>query len=251
MTASAPAPVGAPRRSTPAARPTFRLLARTLTVIGAWVAGIMATAVVVVPWIVLATGNEPFSMMSMLTQGPRWFMFVMGIVLVSAHLGPHVAAGMTRRSFVSELTVALVGAALVLAALITAGFAVEHRVHTGLGWSAELLDNHVFTAGDQVGLVLLENAAVTPALAVSGMLVGATYYRLGGWRGTLLLPLTVGAGLQAGAILQVEWVGEIWSPAALTGLPLAVRTVVVAVVVAMVAATHVTLRRVHVRHDAS
>lgn len=42
------------------------------------------------------------------------------------------------------------------------------------------------------------------AVVVSGLLVGATYYRLGGWLGTLALPVTIAPLLLAPAALGPE-----------------------------------------------
>lgn len=243
-----PAAVPAPARPSGWPTATFRLVGGTLVWTGLWVAAILTFVVALVPWILAYNDVDPFSLLSTAGVAPRWFLFVMGIVLVPACFATHVATGQTRRSFATALTAALVGVSLAAAVVVTLGFAVEHWAHTRLGWSGELLNAHLFTSGDQMGPVLLENALLVPAYAVSGMLVGATYYSFGGWRGTALLPLTVGPVLDVNGFLVLDGIGGVWRVAGFDSAPLPVRVAAVVVVVAlMVAATYAALRRAHVR----
>ena len=126
-------------------------------------------------------------------QGLIWFPFSMAIVLLAAHLPVHVQMGRTRR----VLGRATVNAALTMAACyavaIVAVMQAERALYAWQGWPHAILDQNVFAAdSSQVGLVLGEYLVASSAGLLCGHLVGIVYYRVGGWWGTLALPLTVG-----------------------------------------------------------
>jgi hypothetical protein len=75
---------------------------------------------------------------------------------------------------------------------------VERFAYARFGWSDRMTTSHLFRNGYDVLPMFLEYELIFLAYTVAGALIGAVYYRFGGIRGTLLLPL---AGLP-GAIVE-------------------------------------------------
>jgi len=121
------------------------------------------------------------------THTATWFAFALGITFVVAYLPLHVTSGMTRRSFIrgnlttSPVMGVLYGLSLfalvaIERAIFDVGLPEQFAALPGWGGSWTML----------VSQILLTTVAI-----LSGSLVGITYYRFGGLRGTLLLLLTV------------------------------------------------------------
>lgn len=119
-----------------------------------------------------------------------WFPFSVSIMMVASYLTPHVASGMTRRSFIIGNVVVALGTALVYALYLTAALGVERWIYHRLGWL-----HNVSTAD---GVAVFSNGVLPTFLTslmliasgtVAGLLVSACYYRFGGLLGTLLLPI--------------------------------------------------------------
>lgn len=234
-----PAPTS-PAPTNPAYRPhrvAFRNVLWTSLYVGAWVWVIVALVVALVPHVIDRFGTVELSVFGSASTGPQWFLFVLAIILVAAGLGPHVAQGQTRRTFVLQTTAGFVVVGLVFALVAVAVYAGERWLYGVRGWPIEPEGGHLFTATDQWWLVFAESALLTPLFALSGVAVGATYYRWRGWIGTLLLPVTVGVPFVASDIVQGSWLpGALGVPepslglAALVVVPLAVGLVVLALV---------------------
>src|SRR5690606_24801112 len=121
-----------------------------------------------------------------------WFPFSMGITTFAALHGPHIAAGMTRRAFARGTLLAVAVLAVAYAAVMAVLFAVEGVVYEANGWHQVISDDAWFPIPPTNPLVVgLWQLVVTLTAEVSGLLVAAVYQRLGGWWGTLALPLTV------------------------------------------------------------
>ncbi|MGC5617450.1 hypothetical protein [Georgenia sp. Z1491] len=124
-----------------------------------------------------------------------WFPFSIAVV-VAAVLTVYVANGMTRRSFIrgalaSSVVVAL-GYGLVMALLLL----VEGWIYGALGWAHGAMgtdDDGIVEGIWESGLLAPWGVATLMVLAglVSGLAVGAGYYRFGGLRGTVLLPFAL------------------------------------------------------------
>ncbi|MBW8172594.1 hypothetical protein K0651_05960 [Ornithinimicrobium sp. Arc0846-15] len=124
-------------------------------------------------------------------QGTLWFQFAMMITVFVWYSTVHVTNGLTRRSLVIGSLLAGAGSALFYAVAITVMLLVERWVYSAFGWSHGLTDlnGEVFANG---WLPYLWGAVlIFIAGNLSGLLIAATYYRVGGWRGTLWLPLTI------------------------------------------------------------
>lgn len=183
----------------------FRELARVCLRNGLWVWAIVLVATFAVPFVVQHFGGTPLSIFSTSAQGPRWYLFVMLLVVTLASLRPSVAHGMTRRSFARQVTAAGLLAAVGYGLLAGVTQSVESALFDQQGWV------HASTYGLRPvpdgpwALVAVDHVVVLATFAVSGVAVGAVYLRWGGWIGTLALPLTVGPALAVpGLVAHVE-----------------------------------------------
>jgi hypothetical protein len=239
------------RRRGPLVR-TARTFLGVQLALGVWLWGIVAVVAVIITVVFDRVGRVEASTWELLDQGPRWFLFSMAIILVAGYFPAHVANGMTRRSFTAALAVAIALTAVAYAVLTAVGYAVERAVFGGRGWPTDLQSEHLFTSTDQLGAVTLENVVVLVVYAASGMLVGAAYYRVGGWWGTLALPLTVGPVLVAESLVRTSWAGTALEP--LLGavrVPAGVGAGTCLLVAAvLVAVAHLTLRSAPLRTPA-
>lgn len=167
-----------------------------------------------------------------------WWPFVIAIIMSSAHLPVHLAHGMTRR--------ACTWAVLAVGALL-----VERVVYDRLGWTPALAAGNVtgplrsgeLAFGAGLGLVFF-------AAMLSGLLVGVVYYRVGGWWGTLALPLTLLPVLTTSVLALGE---DQWRPISLTVADdvTAGGAIAVALLVVSAAAFALLVRRLPVRTHGS
>lgn len=157
----------------------FWVLVVTAAVLGTW-------------WLARLNGEVDTAVVLYARQGAIWFPFAQTIILLAAHLRVHLAAGMTRRSFVRASLVVAAGTGLGYAVVLTALAALERRVHDALGWDWRVADTVLATEQSPTGLLLAELTLACVAANVAALLVGVVYQRAGGWWGTLALPLTAG-----------------------------------------------------------
>lgn len=153
-------------------------------------------AIVIVPTLLFLISRRfeiEMSAMQYAQQAAVWIPFSVSVVIVLTLLTSHVANGMTRRSFVRGAILAALGTGVVYAAGATALLAAERAVYDRLGWRHGGTDTEsprLAIAGSLLGhfggLLLLVCAAT-----LTGLLVAAVYYRVGGRWGTLALPLTL------------------------------------------------------------
>lgn len=128
--------------------------------------------------------------MQFVHQAALWFQFATAINVVAVYLPVHIAAGTTRRSFLRGSLVAAgaiaVGYAVVLALLLV----IEGQIYGALGWfHGGNYDPSATVLATGVWPYLAGTILIFAAGTISGLLVGATYYRWGAIRGTLCLPL--------------------------------------------------------------
>lgn len=169
--------------------------------IGAWLWAIVLAVVLGVPLVVDHFGGETGSIYSGVAQGPRWFLFVMALIVLAEGLGPHVALGLTRRSFVRQSAVGLLLPGAVFGIASAAVTFLERWFYGRLGWTLETFYGRHPIPTEPWGLVLVDHAVLLVVFALSGLAVGAVYYRWRGWIGTLALPVTVGPVFIAAAAL--------------------------------------------------
>ncbi len=90
------------------------------------------------------------------SQPPRWFVAAMGVYLTAVYLPLYIAHGFTRRESARQLAVAAAGTVVLLAALMTLGYAIERVVYRRAGWPQVLLQSHLFDHPNDDPLILLE-----------------------------------------------------------------------------------------------
>jgi len=125
-------------------------------------------------------------------HGALWFPFSIAIILSVTYLPIHVANGMTRRSFTQAALLVNVAVGALNGVIATLALLVEREIYDSLGWvhggsdgaGIPVFNGGVLTYG--FGLVVLFTAG-----QIAGSLVGISYYRLGGWLGTIALPLSL------------------------------------------------------------
>lgn len=216
------------RRPSPFAHALRRQLAVALFLAG-WFWAIAAVCLVTATLVVWAVnGSVDVAIAVYARQASTWFPFSQAILLVAALLRPHVAAGMTRRTFVRASLVTAVLTGLLYSAVLVGLLLLERAVHDAVGWDTVITEVGLAATGSSVATLVLD---LVPSLVVanlSGLLVGIVYQRAGGWWGTVTLPLTV-APILATWALAGTWTG-LWIQGWLTDRPLV--TVLAAVLVA-------------------
>ena len=220
---------------------SYRWLLRRNLQIAGWAVAILVIAVVVGALLVERLASVEISIVQFARQGFVWFPFAMMIAASTTYANVHVAAGMTRRAMGrATLLVALTLAAFYTAAM-TVAFQVERLAFRAQGWGQEITTDgydQLFSESDQVGLIVLDLGLLFVTAHLCGLLVGATYYRVGGLWGTLALPLTVGPVLLVTPLLGYDALGvELGTRVA----------IVVAAQVAIAVAYLLVLRRAPVR----
>lgn len=250
VAATARPDAGAARRS-PFVRTIQHQLAMQLR-LGAWFWAVILVGVILATVLVASLGTVEASIVQYARQGTLWFPFSMMVLTITSSLTPHVAAGMTRRSFAAASAVVGLVLAVAYAAILVGLLQIERVVYAAAGWPQTLTDTglDLTSSASDIGPLLISLTATGAAATASGLLVGIVYYRAGGWWGTLALPLTVGpifvAGLLASSALgpiALPVVGEdgVWAVGSATGL--ALRAAACAAVIAIALAVFGRLTR--------
>lgn len=211
-------PQSVPLRARPAPVTAVALwaLRRYLTIL-AWFAGIagLIVAAVMIPLLQHFQPALQFSIWeNFAAGGPSWFSLALGVMAMQ-YLPTLVAQGVTRRRYVLAAGLALAVVALLAGVLVAAGYAVESRLYETVGMEATLRGDHAFASTNQYLLVIAESAVRALLFGLTGLLIGLSYYRFGGWLGlallvvTCALPLSVGGSLLAlePAALGFTWPG--------------------------------------------
>lgn len=144
------------------------------------------------------------------TQLTAWVLFAGGIVTTASFLPMLIAHGLTRRDILRGATVAVLAAAVVAGVAATAVFGVERIIFSVADWPhvlSEPADTHVFDRLDQWGLMVLELTLTYGAFAVSGMLVGAGYMRLGWVLGTVFVVPAMVPLASTSVVFRDSWIG--------------------------------------------
>lgn len=230
-----------------------RWLLRGQVTIGAWLWATMAVVGTVVIVLLNRFAAVEVSIFQFSRHGALWTGFSMAIIFCTAGIAAHVASGLTRAAFVRATVVVGVGVGVAYAVLAGVAVELEGLVYAAKGWS------HVGSGGGvgaQHGFDPSAGLGVVPGLALSfvagqlsGLLVGMAYYRLGGWWGTVVLPLTLAPIYLVGSPALTTGQFQLLAPLA----PSAAVTAVVSVIVLALAALayYLLARDVPIRKVAS
>jgi hypothetical protein len=174
----------------PAWIPATRWMMRTEVAAAAWFWPIALVLAVVTLVSNNATIGVDASVVQYVRYAGPWFLFAVAVILATRDFAVHVASGLTRRAFLAAALAAGAAAAVAYAFLAAAGLVVEGAVFAANDWPHLSGDNSGFDPA--AGFAATAGPLLLSSLAghLSGLLVGAAYYRLG-WRATLALPLTL------------------------------------------------------------
>ncbi len=250
----APARDAAWQRGAPLRVARLGLRGGVLTWAGFWATVVLV--VVVLTTVLVRVGELRGSTLGLVGAAPRWFGFTMILVVTAGGVGPFVAQGLTRRAVVEVAAVVTAATALATTVVWVALSVLEHAVFRAQGWPTAV-EGHAYTDSGQLTPLALEMLLAMLVYGTSGSLVAATYYRVGGWWGTLALPLTVGPAVVADTLVSTAWHGMVsdeWQVRLLVdgvAAPVAVRVLVALLVAAaLVAAAHLVLRGAPIRRPA-
>ncbi len=179
------------RRRRPVPR-TVRHLLRAQLALAGWFWGVAVAMLAVAAALVDRLGTVETSIVQYAQQASMWFPFSLAVLTVATALTPHVAAGMTRRSFARAAVVVAVVQGLGYTLANGVLLAAEGVLYRAQGWPQTVQETLVVSwdgDGPQIAVQYLFLLVLAP---LSGLLVGIVYYRAGGWWGTVALPLTAG-----------------------------------------------------------
>lgn len=207
-----------------------------------WMVGwavVVVAVTVAIAVIAMVNGSVPLSIAQFVRNGPLvWFLFAIAIMVTTMYLAPHVANGMTRRSFIRGSLVAATGNGLLHGVTAAVVVLVEGAVFDRLGWAHAAPEGQPGLWERGAGILLLDHTLTALAGTVTGLLVGIAYYRLGGWWATLALPLTLSPILVL--MLTTSWRDAPFAP---WGLPPATAYAVTAVLTLAAALAFALLTR--------
>jgi hypothetical protein len=144
------------------------------------------------------------------TQLPRWYAGAIGVYMTALYLPVYVAHGRTRKEFIRQAPGAILAVTTVLAALMTAGFAIEYVAYRIAGWPQTLSSTHLFDTPTDFGPIFVQHWLAFLVWMVAGTFLGAGFYRNPGL-GFLMLPV---------ALLAVSLVeGSLGGNATVSALP--------------------------------
>ncbi|NUU16666.1 hypothetical protein HP550_05315 [Cellulomonas humilata] len=171
--------------------------------LAAWAWGMAIVVVTGALVVINQVGEVNNSVMAFARQGAIWFPFSVLIAITAAYLPVHIAAGLTRRSLALGSLLAAGGLALVYGVVFALLLVVERAVFDAFGWQWRIVEGLSPDSAD-VATLFVSSTLLFLVAYVSGLLVGMSYQRLGGWWGTLALPLTAGPILLVSALLAQD-----------------------------------------------
>ncbi|GAA3338000.1 hypothetical protein GCM10020358_16480 [Amorphoplanes nipponensis] len=131
----------------------------------------------------------------------KYWLGVVGILLVGLHLRQFVANGVTRHDFLAGVAIAGLVVAVLFALAVPLGHAAEQLL---LSLAGPLPERYPTTSP---GTALREFGHVLPAalaFLACGATISAGFYRFGAWGGLALLPVAVLPVVAAEALLGVD-----------------------------------------------
>lgn len=156
-----------------------------------WLWAIVLVATHLIVLVVFAVrGSIEVSGWEVASQLARWYAGGLGVYLAAVYLPLYVAHGYTRREIARQLPVAAVGTVLLLAVLMTVGYAVERAVYAVAGWPQVLGQEHLFDSVTAYPVVTAEFLVLFLVWTAAGAMVGAAIYRQPG-AGIVAIPAGV------------------------------------------------------------
>lgn len=154
-----------------------------------WFWVIMTVCVAIGMTALTLTADPSISLWLVMTgSAVKWWLGVLGILLVSLHLRQFVANGITRRDFLAGAALIGLPVAVLFAAAVPVGHGVEQMLMSVFGPLPAQYPTTSFGTG------LREFGHVLPgavAFLVTGVAATAGFYRFGFWGGMATLPVAV------------------------------------------------------------
>lgn len=167
-----------------------------------WFWAVMVVGVAIGMTVVTRLTDPTFSLWLVVAgAAAKYWLGVVGVLVVSMHLRQFLAHGITRRDFLAGAALAGLLVAVLFALAVPLGHGVEQLLLSGVG---ELPGRYPTTS---FGTGLREFGHVLPAslaFLVTGAAATAGFYRFGAWGGLALLPLAVLPVGAAEALLGVD-----------------------------------------------
>ncbi len=195
----------------PALHAGRRLMGAHLSLL-AWFWCIAVAAFVVGTFVLVAVDATHLAIVPWARQAFVWFPFSLEIVVATTYIRAHVAAGMTRRTFVAVALCVAAAVALLNGVLMATMLTLERLAHGWLGWDWTFSDAGFDPSGYSWPLAFLDYGLTFLVGNLCGLLVGIVFYaagaawgsKVGAWIGILTIPLTCGPVL---AVLGVVAAG--------------------------------------------
>jgi hypothetical protein len=163
----------------------FRSLFGAYRLVGLCFWGVTTLAVVVASIVAARLGGVDFSLWELITgHAAKYWLLVLGLTMVATNLKIFVANGVTRRDFLLGAGAFGLVAAVVFAALVPIGRAVESLLRNALGVAANGYPG--YSAGEAVR-DFGHYAPGAIGWLLTGTLVAAGFYRFPWWAGLLLI----------------------------------------------------------------
>jgi hypothetical protein len=138
----------------------------------------------------------------------KYFPLSMAIMITPVLLSVYVAQGVTRRQFAVGAVLFITAWSLLLALIMLVGYAVEAAAFGATGRPYVFDTPHLFDTWTDVHLVLGEHVTLIAVHMMTGWLIGTTYYVLGWFRATLLLPVTLLPVAAVEVLMPNGWIGR-------------------------------------------
>lgn len=196
-----------------ATRAIGRSFARGLLVTGAWYWSSIILTAVVMAVIQSRTGGLDGGSLQFTLGSTRWFMFTLGMILVTAMLPLHLAGGGTRRSFVRGLIKAAVLAGTAFGLVAAVLLQAERLVWGGLG--LEWFTRQGLEPGNFV-VTTLSDALVVATYVLVGALLPAGFLRFGAWGGSFMIAALLAVAFFADWSVHTGYIFG-WEPLVGTG----------------------------------
>jgi hypothetical protein len=153
--------------------------------VGLWFWGVITLVVIGASVVTARFSGIDLSVWELITgQAAKYWLLVLGLMLVPTHLKLFVANGVTRRDFLLGAGAFGLVTAVIFAALVPIGRGVESLVRTAFGVAADGYPD--FSAGE----ALRDFGHYAPGAVgwlITGALVAAGFYRYPWWVGLLLI----------------------------------------------------------------
>jgi hypothetical protein len=131
---------------------------------------------------------------------PRWFVFVIGIMLATVNLPVIIASGLTRRAYFGAVVAFTAVTALAFEAASMLGFVIERAGFAANGLVAFLPEDYPLNSFGDAARYTGEAYLALWGFMLSGWAIGLLFYRLRVWYAILLIPVGLGPIIGGGSL---------------------------------------------------